>query len=165
MPKLFQQIVILASKDTLIGNMTKFQIATKPGHRASEHVFCIMSMMNLTESTGKAQLVTLFDVKKHFDKESAIDCQYKIYKRKIKGKLYRLIYILNENTRIRVRTPVGISDAANTGPTVGQGSISAAILSANSLDGGIEEYVHPKTEGHDEKGEDESKGIKVDEKI
>ena len=48
-PKLFQQIVISAAKENLIKNMSKFQIAAKPGHRASEHVFCIMSMMLANE--------------------------------------------------------------------------------------------------------------------
>ena len=54
------------------------------------------------------------------------------------------MYLLNENTKLRVRTPVGVSDSTDIGPTVGQGTISGAILSANSLDGGVVEYVHPR---------------------
>ena len=118
-------------------NMSKFQIATKPGHRASEHVFCVMSIMLLNEKQGRTKILALYDVMKFFDKEAATDVQYEIYKKGIQGKLYRLVYKLNENLKIKVRTPVGLTDSANLGPSVGQGTNSGAILSAVSLDGGV----------------------------
>ena len=98
------------------------------------------------ERKGESKILALYDVKKHFDKESAIDCQYETYKNKVHGKLYRLIYLLNENLRIKVRTPVGLTDSAEIGPTVGQGTNSGSILSAVSMDGGISEYFPLKNE-------------------
>ena len=77
---------------------------------------------------------------KFFDKESATDIQLEIYKKDIKGKLYRIIYLLNENLRIKVITPVGLTDSAEISATMGQGTNSGTILSAVSLDGGITEY-------------------------
>ena len=71
---------MIATKEKLISNMSKFQIATKPGHRATEHIFCMMSLILLAEASGRAQIIALQDVMKFFDKESAIDCQYEIYK-------------------------------------------------------------------------------------
>ena len=35
--KFFGQIIISKAKSTIFENMSKYQIATKPGHRASEH--------------------------------------------------------------------------------------------------------------------------------
>ena len=60
-PKLFSQIVTNAAKDNLIGNMSKFQIATKPGHRATEHVFVVFSLMALYEQKGKAMIMSMYD--------------------------------------------------------------------------------------------------------
>ena len=37
--KLFGHMVTTAAKDDIIDNMTKFQLGTKPGHRAEEHLF------------------------------------------------------------------------------------------------------------------------------
>ena len=93
-PKLFSQIVTLAAKDSLIGNMTKFQIATKPGHRATEHIFVLFSIMSMYEREGKSILIMMFDLKSYFDFESLEDCCTEIYKNQIMGKLYRLIYKL-----------------------------------------------------------------------
>ena len=60
----------------------------------------------------------------------------------MKGKAYRLLFNLNKNTRIRVKTPVGVSQAAETGPLVSQGSVEGAVISAVNLDRGIREYFH-----------------------
>ena len=68
------------------------------------------------------------------------DCLNEVHKCGVKGKLYRLLYGLNENTRISVVTPVGKSDECDTGETVGQGTLEGAVISAVSLDKGVEEY-------------------------
>ena len=46
----------------------------------------------------------------------------------------------NENTIIKVSTPVGITGETSTAETVGQGTTEGAILSAVSIGGGVEEY-------------------------
>ena len=80
--------------------MSKFQIATKPGHRASEHVYTIMSIISLHERTGKAIIISLYDLKKFFDRESLHDCMQELYKSNIRGKIYKLLYAMNENIKI-----------------------------------------------------------------
>ena len=141
-PKLFSQIVTLAAKDNLINNMSKFQIATKPGHRATEHIFVILSIMELYDKNRKALIISMYDLKKYFDSESLFDCCSEIYKSQVRGKIYRLLFQLNKNVRIRVKTPVGVTASADTGPTVSQGSSEGAIVSSVNLDNGIKEYYH-----------------------
>ena len=46
-PKKIGHLVVSAAKDKMISNLTKFQIATKPGHRTQEHLFVIKSVMAL----------------------------------------------------------------------------------------------------------------------
>ena len=137
--KLFSQIVFEKTKDKLINNMSKFQIAAKPGHRATEHLFCMMSLIQLNEIRGSAIYLCLFDIVKFFDKESVYDCQFELYKSNIRGRLYRLVFKLNENIRIRVRTPVGLTEAEDSGAGVGQGTVLGSITSSVSLDSGITE--------------------------
>ena len=80
--------------------MTKYQIATKPGHRASEHLFVLKSVLAVFESQKKAFILSMWDLKKYFDSESLIDCMGEVYKSNVKGKLYRLLFKMNENIRI-----------------------------------------------------------------
>ena len=150
-PKLVQQIVMTAASDRLFDNMTKFQIATKPGHRATEHVFCAMSQIALSESKGESIFITLFDMSKYFDRECLVDCMAELYKCSIKGKLYKLIFRLNEHTRIRVRTPVGLTDVEDTGENLGQGTLIGAVASAVNLDKGMQEQFDDEDENGESK--------------
>ena len=38
--KFFGQLVLSQAKDNIFSNMSKFQIASKPGHQPSEHLLC-----------------------------------------------------------------------------------------------------------------------------
>ena len=93
--------------------------------------------------------MSMFDIKRYFDSESAHDCWSELYKSQVKGKAYRLLFNLNKNTRIRVKTPVGVSQAAETGPLVSQGSVEGAVISAVNLDRGIREYFHEEQDEDD----------------
>ena len=57
-----------------------------------------------------------------------------LYNNGIRGKLYRLIFEMNRETRIQLRTAVGVSSEESTGEGVGQGTLDGAILSACSID-------------------------------
>ena len=46
-----------------------------------------------------------------------------LYKYNIKGKLYRLVYAMNEKTKFRVQRPVGVSEEAVRGEGLAQGSL------------------------------------------
>ena len=102
-PKFFGHIVISAAKDRIIGNMSNLQIGTKPGHRAQEHLFVMISIISFYELCGKAIIVQLYDISKFFDREMWRDCMDTLYNNGIKGKLYRLVLEMNRETRIKVR--------------------------------------------------------------
>ena len=80
--------------------MSKFQIAAKPGHRASEHLYSVKSTLGIMMRKKSAVIVTMWDLKSFFDTENLIDCMSEIYNSQIKGKIYRLLYKLNENTTV-----------------------------------------------------------------
>ena len=133
-PKFFGHIVIGAAKGKIIQNMSKYQLGTKPGHRAQEHLFVMRSIISLYSQGGKALIIQLYDISKSFDREMLRDCMDSLYNSGIRGKLYRLIFEMNRETRIKVRTAVGVSSEESTGEGVGQGTLDGAILSACSID-------------------------------
>ena len=63
-----------------------------------------------------------------------------MYKCNIKGKVYRLMYKLNENTQIQVNTPVVMSEKEDVGESVGQGTVEGAVISAVNLDSGVRDF-------------------------
>ena len=78
-----------------------------------------------------------------------------LYNKGVKGKLYRLIYNLNKETEIRVKTSVGVSESTDVGEGLGQGTNEGAIISTVNLDGGITENFK------DSESEVEYSGIKL----
>ena len=70
-----------------------------------------------------------------------------VYACKVKGKVYRLIYELNKNARIKIKTPVGTSQSEDTGPQVTQGSVGAATISSVSIGNDVSDsFVHSDVE-------------------
>ena len=68
------------------------------------------------------------------------------FKRGINPKAARCWYKLNEGTKIKVRTGVGMSEATDVGAVVGQGTIGGALVSQAVLDEGIKEQFSPGAE-------------------
>ena len=60
----------------------------------------------------------------------------------INNKDYRLWYKLNENTKIRVKTSVGESDAKLVKNSLGQGSFGAALASSINIGCAIQDAFH-----------------------
>ena len=105
--KFFGHIVMSKAKSLIIENMTKYQIGTKNGHRAQEHLFTLKSIVALYLKLELPVFIQLFDISKFFDRESLRDGMNSIYNLGIKGKLYRLLFNLNKDTIIRVKTAMG----------------------------------------------------------
>ena len=64
----------------------------------------------------------------------------------INRKSYRIWYKLNKRTMISVRTPVGMTQKADAGECVSQGSRGAALASGLSISKGIQDYFEDSTD-------------------
>ena len=99
--------------------------------------------MKVKEETKEPGIIQTFDMEKFFDKESLLDTMYTLKtKAKIDNKDYRLWYKLNENTRIRVKTSVGESEANLIVNSLGQGSFGAALASSINIGCAIKDTFH-----------------------
>ena len=78
--KIFSLIVIKQAKDKIFTNMSKYQIACRPGHRSSEHLFVIKSIMSYYKLKEKPLILTPFDLETFFDSEMLSDCCYELDK-------------------------------------------------------------------------------------
>ena len=111
--------------------------------------------MVILQKKKKAMILTSWDLKSFFDTENLIDCMTELYKKKVKGKIYRLLYKMNENIRISVNTPVGMTEERDTNSGVGQGTVEGSVTSASSIDGGVTEVFDDKDNKSEEVEEDD----------
>ena len=117
-----------------------YQIGGQPGHRSEEHVFVLKSIIVRQRAQGKQVIIQPSEIQIYFYKEMIEEVYLTGLKRVANPKLVRLWYKLNDSTRIRVRTGAGLSDYADAGAIVGQGTIGGALGSQAVLDECISEY-------------------------
>ena len=94
-----------------------------------------------------------------FDFEDIFDCLEKVHSSDVKGKLYRLIYNMNKNVKLKIQTPVGDTDEANTGPIVTQGSVDSAILSSVSIGNDVDEAFSKEYGAENTASEDKNERV------
>ena len=102
-------MVLAEAKPNIFVNMPKYQLACRPGHRATEHLFVLKSVMAKYIEEKKSILVASFDISKMFDKVDAHFCLEKAYSSNVRGKIYRMLYQMNKNIKVKVKTPVGVT--------------------------------------------------------
>ena len=134
MPRLFEDLVVSKMKHKVLNKTTKFQIGGMKGHRATEHLFSVKSVIAYYALIEMPLLIQCIDIRKYFDKENLRDAMCALYSAGVKGKIYRLWYKLNEKTQIAVKTGVGVTDVMDTGETLGQGTVGGALASALNID-------------------------------
>ena len=123
--KLCEALVTKHMKPKIIGACPNIQIGGIPKASSVEHLVTMKTWMKVKEETKEAGIIQTFDMEKFFDKESLVDTMFTLKtKADIDNKDYRLWYKLNENTRIRVKTSVGESEATLIENSLGQGIIN-----------------------------------------
>ena len=130
-------------KGPLVEGSSIYQVGGQPGHRAEELVFVLKSIIAKQRFQGKSILIQPSDIKQYFDKEMIQDIILACEKRGADPKARRLWYKLNQDTRIQVRTGVGMSEYTDVGAVVGQGTIGGALGSQVVLDEGISGQFAP----------------------
>ena len=79
----------------------------------------LKSIIALNLQSNRSIFLSLYDISKFFDRKSLQDCLNEVHKCGVQGKLYRLLYGMNKNTKSVVQTPVGTSEECDSGETVG----------------------------------------------
>ena len=140
MPRVFDGIVFSKMKQCLVSNMSKFQIGAKPGHRAQEHIFVLNSVIELYKKNNVPLIVQTWDISRYFDRHSLLEAQEWLADCSVPGKCYRLVWEMNRNMTVQVKTAAGVSRTAVTGENLGQGSKSAGMICSTSLSKSTSRY-------------------------
>ena len=106
----FDQLIVNKSKKKMITKCSKFQIGAIEGHRPQEHLFTLKSMMAYYDMLNLPLIIQVYDLSKYFDKEMLRDAMNSLYEADVKGKLYRLWFMMNCDNQVRVLTSAGMSD-------------------------------------------------------
>ena len=96
--------------------------------------------MELREKYGQGMIFTLVDLVAFFDWEDIFDVMSTLYQTGVNRKASRMRFKLNQDTEIKVKTSAGMTEPANVGDVLGQGTAGAALVSQLNLDHGLHIY-------------------------
>ena len=136
--KLLEALITEKMKPQIVEATPNIQIGGMPQSQSVEHLVTLKTWMKQIEENDSEGVVSFYDMAKFFDKESLLDCMDTLNKKaNIDAKSYRMLYKLNANTKISVKTSVGESKTAPVKDSIGQGSFSAALASSLNIGCGV----------------------------
>ena len=131
-------MIVQQMKTPLISRLSIYQVGGLPGHSIAEHLLTIKTVLARLEEIKEGFLFLVMDIISFFDKEDIYDCLETMEALEINKKAIRMWYLLNKNTKIRVKTAFGMSSEAEVGDCLGQGTGGAGLISAANLDLGLQ---------------------------
>ena len=140
LPRTCDALIVEKMKPDIFAASSIFQIGGQAEHRTQEHLFTVRSVAALRLSKGEGIMLQVYDIKRFFDKESVRDVMNTLSEIGVNKKAYRTWFLLNQRTRISIKTGVGTTEEADVGEVVGQGTIGGALVSQLNVDRGLSNY-------------------------
>merc|ERR1712102_19788 len=146
--RLCDKIVTDKMKPDIVKACPNIQLGGIPEASSDDHLITLKQTMKNKEERKEGLIVNTYDMKKFFDKEDLTDAMYTLNKvAKVDDQSYRIWYKMNQDTRISVKTSVGLSRSANVKDSLGQGSMGAALVSTINIGNAVQEtFKEPSTE-------------------
>ena len=109
------------------------QAGSRTNRGPADSLFILNGMIDHAMYLKKKLYITFYDYTTCFDSLWLDDCMVSLWDIGIQSELFHLIFKLNEKTRIRIKTPYGVSDPFVCHRIVKQGSVlSSNICSAST---------------------------------
>jgi hypothetical protein len=98
--------------------------------------------MALMQERKQGFIFLVVDFVSFFDREDIFDCLDTLDAINVNKKAKKMWYLLNKDTRIKVKTAYGMTDEEEVGDCLGQGTAGAGLISAANLDQGLQKYFN-----------------------
>ena len=132
--RLFEGTLTEMCKPFILDGVSEYQIGGIEGHRPSEHLYTMKTVLRNREIRKQATWVSLFDLKKFFDVQANKDAMEALHQVGVTGPLYRMVFKICARNILIAKTPVGETRPFTVGPIIAQGSSMGALVSALNLD-------------------------------
>ena len=135
-------LVVANMKQKITESSSIYQVGGLPGHSIGEHLLTLKTVMACKEKENKGFIFLLIDFVSFFDREDIFDCLETLDKIDVNKKAKRVWYLLNKDTKIKVKTAHGMTEEEDVGDCLGQGTAGAGLISAANLDKGLDKFFN-----------------------
>ena len=121
--KIFERLIMSRVKETITKNMSRMQAGGTAGRATYDNVFLLRSAITHAKYMDTPLYVTLYDFKQCFDKLWLEDSILSLWKLGVKSDLLPMVYKMNEESTITVRTPIGNTEKFDIPAICKQGTV------------------------------------------
>ena len=117
-------------------SMSDSQIGARKGKNIRNHLWIVYGVISdvLSSKTKKPIDIQLFDYKQCFDSLWLQECMNDFYSAGVQDDKFALLYNINANVEIAVRTPVGKTTRENISNAITQGDVFGAMFCSKQVD-------------------------------
>ena len=132
--KLIEKLILGRISTRIENGFTETQIGGRKERSPAEQIFILKSVIEYFTYQNKPLYIQFMDLVKAFDTMVLKSVLLDLWKINIKGKAWRMIYILNKKSIVKIITGVGVSEESEIGESVKQGTVLATSLAALHTD-------------------------------
>ena len=132
--KLLEKLISARTTPKVDKNMSETQAGGRAGRNITDHLFIIRAIIKRCKYLNKLVLIEFLDLVKAFDKMVLKNIMNDLWKCDVRGKLWRLIYIMNKQAIVSIKTSFGKTECIKIGETLKQGSVTASLLASMHTD-------------------------------
>ena len=117
----------------MLAKVNILQAGSRTNRGPSDSLFLLNGMIDHAKYLKKQLFLTFYDYSTCFDSLWLEDSMISLWNLGVQNELFALIYKLNENSKIRVKTPFGMSEYFSSPRIVKQGSVLSSNLCSSSI--------------------------------
>ena len=138
---------VISKRMTELVPFTQAQGGGKKGTSTRDHVFLLRGAMTFALKNKQKMYITFYDVSKAYDRADVEDVLVTMWEHGLKGKLWRLMAVLNTMLTARIKTRHGMTDEINRNTGGKQGGKIFGFLFAKMMDVMAEEMERDESSG------------------
>ena len=131
---LLEKLINARTSPKIESSLTESQAGGRKNRNITDHLFIIRSVIQYYKYMNKSLLIEFLDLRQAFDKMILKNIMTDLWKCNVRGKMWRLIYLINKQATISIRTNFGKTPPIQIGETLKQGSVLASSLAAMHTD-------------------------------
>ena len=121
--------------DTIDANLTDSNVGARRNRNIRDNIFVINAITNnIRKNNTKDTDIQIYDAEKCFDKLWAQECYNDIYENGFKSDKLALLYNINKDAQVAIKTSNGISERITISNTIMQRTVWASLMCTSTMD-------------------------------
>jgi hypothetical protein len=120
---------------TIDSNLTDCNVGARKNRNIRDNIFVLNAIMNDAVNGSKEAIdIAIYDVEKCFDALWVEECINDLYDAGLRNNNLNVLYLMNQNAQVAIKTPSGMTKRQNISNVVMQGTVWGSLFCTTTMD-------------------------------